>query len=101
MDRHAVINQATGEVIGIIIWDGITKWSPPEGHRVVQHEDCARGDIWIESLNDFVRPLSMLKAPEDDISIAQRKSFYEECKRKLKVNASFMVLNDSGQPEKL
>lgn len=96
MDRHAVIDEK-GVVVNVIVWDGKANWSPPTGHRTVPHEDVARGDIWHEELQEFVRPLSILKAPEDEISIAQRKEVYEKSKVLLKSN--FLIINDHGHPE--
>ncbi len=99
MERHAVINKETGEVINVIAWDGIAKWVPPEGHYTLPHEDCGRGDFWDEKKQDFMRPLKNIKTPEDEISIKQRKEYYQESKNRLKLNAGFMVLNDSGYAE--
>ncbi len=89
MDRYAVINEK-GEVVNVIAWDGVAQWKPPEGHRVLPHHDVARGDIWSESLDDFVRPLKNLKPPEDEISIKERKAAYEESKMKLKSSMLFL-----------
>ena len=101
MNRHAVINKETGEVVNVIAWDGIAKWAPPEGHYTIPHEDCGRGDFWDEKRQDFMRPLKNLKSPEDKTSIEQRKAHYEEAKKNLKINAGFLVINDTGKAEGL
>lgn len=101
MDRYAVINAETGEVMNVVAWDGIAKWSPPEGHYVLPHEECVRGDFWDEKKQDFMRPLKNATTPEDEISIAERKAHYSEAKERLKSKASFLVINDSGQAESL
>jgi hypothetical protein len=96
MDRYAVINEKN-TVVNVIAWDGIAKWTPPEGHRLEQHEDVGIGDVWIEELKQFVRPLSNLKAPEDEISISERRSAYEEAKNKLK--SSMLFIDHTGKLE--
>ena len=101
MDRHAVINKETGEVVNVVAWDGVAKWMPPEGHYTIPHEDCARGDFWDEKKQDFMRPLKTMKPPEDEISIRERKAHYAESKNRLKVNAGFLVINDFGAAESL
>lgn len=93
MDRYAVINEKN-EVVNVIVWDGVSKWNPPEGHRVERNEDVGRGDIWLESIQDFVRPMKNLKLPEDEISIAQRKQHYQEAKSRL--SSSIFFINDQG-----
>jgi hypothetical protein len=93
MDRYAVLNPQ-GKVINVIAWDGEAKWAPPEGHTIQRHEDVGIGDIWIAELNDFVRPLKNLKAPEDDLSISQRKQEYEKHKALLK--SSMLFLDHEG-----
>ncbi len=96
MDRYAVVNEKN-EVVNVIAWDGVSLWNPPEGHSIQKNEDVGRGDIWMESIQDFVRPLKNLKPPEDEISIAQRKQMYEEAKSNLK--KSILFLNEKGRPE--
>jgi len=97
MDRYAVINKDTGEVMNVIAWDGETPWTPPDNHYVLQHDDVGRGDFWSDKHNDFVRPLSKLKLPEDKISLAERKKSYFKSKEKLKANMFF--INDYGSHE--
>jgi len=94
MDRYAVLNDKN-EVVNVIAWDGIANWSPPVGHEVLKNEDCAIGDIWIKEFNEFVRLLSKLKPPEDEISISQRKEAYLEAKTRLK--SSMLFLDQNGE----
>lgn len=96
MDRYAVVN-AENVVTNVIVWDGVTKWTPPPGHVVKPHEECGIGDIWNDQLGDFVRPLSRVKPAEDEGSIAQRKAMYENAKEKLK--SYIMFVDPSGNPE--
>ena len=101
MDRYAVINEETGEVINVIAWDGLTNWSPPNGHSVMRSEECSRGDFWDEKRNDFIRTLKNIKPPEDEVSINERKAMYSQSKERLRMNASFLVIDDTGKPESL
>ena len=41
--RHALID-AMGSVVNVIELEPGSKWTPPEGHRVVQDDDCQIGD---------------------------------------------------------
>ena len=96
MDRYAVIDPS-GKVINVIAWDGQAKWSPPEGHTVKKSEECGIGDIWVDAIQDFARPMSVLKPPENEETIAERKAIYEQAKSELK--SSMLFLNLEGQPE--
>ncbi len=96
MDRYAVLNKEN-VVVNVIVWDGIANWKPPEGHRVVRNEDCSRGDIWDEQLNDYLRPLKLLKLPEDEESINQRREQF--LKSKIELKSSFLFLDDTGKIE--
>ena len=96
MDRYAVLDKL-GKVVNVIVWDGLDKWSPPEEHTVQHNEECSVGDIWHQELNEFVRPLSLLKSPEDDESVRQRKEMYEKSKESLK--SSMLFLNQKGDLE--
>lgn len=35
---YAIVDDATGACVGRVMWDGITPWQPPEGHRAVRDE---------------------------------------------------------------
>lgn len=61
--RYAVIDKSH-RVINVIVWDGLTEWQPPSGCMVKETQEAAIGDIWMEDLQDYVRPLSILKPPE-------------------------------------
>lgn len=54
MKRHAVIDQ-DGNVVNVIIWDGVCKWKPPEGHIVVQHDLVDSGDVYNFSTRRFTK----------------------------------------------
>lgn len=96
MDRYAVIDQEN-KVVNVIIWDGLAKWAPPAGCRVEASTEACRGDIWMPAINDFMRPLSLVKLPEDDVSIAEKTASYLAAKESFK--ASIMFLNDQGVAE--
>lgn len=96
--RYAVIDQ-NSRVINVIMWDGITEWQPPTGCMVKETHEAGMGDIWMEDLQDYVRPLSMLKPPEDDNSKAERQASYEEAKAQLK--ASILSVNLTGDLESI
>lgn len=36
--RYALIEDATGKCVNVILWDGKTSWAPPEGFSVVADE---------------------------------------------------------------
>ena len=96
MARYAVIDEKN-VVQNVIEWDGVTQWKPPKGHSVRPHEQTGRGDIWMEELKDFVRPLKNLTEPEDEISLAQRAKSFEEAKAKFKSQMTF--INNAGVHE--
>ena len=65
MARYAVVNKETNEVVNVIEWDGVSKWSPPEDHYTMLTQGCAIGDFWDDKRDDFVRPLKNLLPKED------------------------------------
>jgi hypothetical protein len=89
MARYAVIDDQN-EVVNVIEWDGVSNWMPPAGHVVIPHEQCARGDIWMEEIEDFVRPLKVMYAPEDETSLAERSAIFEQAKAKFKTGMTFI-----------
>ena len=96
MARYAVID-ADNIVQNVVEWDGVAKWSPPPGCCMKPHEQVGRGDVWHPVLGEFVRPLSVMTQPEDDISLEQRAKAFEEAKAKFKSGITF--INDRGAHE--
>ncbi len=94
--RYAVIDQ-NNRVSNVIMWDGVTEWQPPAGYSVKETHEAGMGDIWMEDLQDYVRPLSIMKPPEDDISKAEREAAYNEAKARL--GASILSINLEGELE--
>ena len=31
---YALIRESDNKVVNVIVWDGESQWSPPEGHRI-------------------------------------------------------------------
>lgn len=54
MKRHAIIN-INNEVVNVIVWDGITRWSPPTNHIAVQFDICDIGDTYDPENNKIIR----------------------------------------------
>ena len=75
------------------MWDGLTEWEPPTGHRVEENHEGGIRDIWMEAIQDFVSPLSTLKLPESQESIDQREAAFQEAKADFKVNLVFVKPN--------
>ena len=94
--RYAVIDQ-NNVVTNVVMWDGVTQWQPPAGYVVKETQEAGMGDIWMENLQDYVRPLSIMKPPEDDISKAEREAAYNEAKARLA--ASILSVNLQGELE--
>lgn len=44
MALYAIVEDATGVVVNIVVWDGVTPWEPPAGTTVVEDVD---GVAWI------------------------------------------------------
>ena len=44
--RHAVIDKKTNMVVNVVMWDGNNKWSPPNGHYVVQSDIADKDDLY-------------------------------------------------------
>lgn len=54
MDRYAIIS-ATGAVINVTLWDGVTPWKPELGQAVLAPEGVGIG--WRYEGGDFVAPV--------------------------------------------
>ena len=47
MTSYAIIVTATGEVVNLCEWDGVTSWAPPEGHEArLADDDAQMGGTW-------------------------------------------------------
>lgn len=53
--RHAVIDKNTHKVKQVIIWDGVSKWSPPDNHYVVKCEAADTGDTYNHEKKEFIK----------------------------------------------
>jgi hypothetical protein len=39
--EYALIRESDNAVINIIVWDGVSEWAPPEGHRIEPYDPVA------------------------------------------------------------
>ena len=46
MIRYAIINTSTNIVENVILWDGVSDWTPPDDHIAVNAEDTIVGPKW-------------------------------------------------------
>lgn len=53
MSKRFAVCDKNGVVQSVIIWDGNTQWSPPEGCFVVQNDYVNSGDWYDRSANKF------------------------------------------------
>ena len=60
MERNYAIVGEDNVVINVAAWDGVSPWTPPENTRLIQSDFAAIGDIWVEAISDFVRPLQIM-----------------------------------------
>lgn len=97
MARYAVIDDQN-IVKNVVEWDGEKQWAPPAGCTVRPHEQCAMGDIWMDSIDDFVRPLKVMMAPEDPISMAERAQKFQQAKADLKLGITIINLTGDHEP---
>jgi hypothetical protein len=56
--RYAIID-AKGAVVNAIEWDGVTPWSPPEGHQAVHDPSDNVGPGWTHANGAFTPPPSV------------------------------------------
>jgi hypothetical protein len=54
--RHAVIDSKTHVVKNVIIWDGVSKWSPPADTYVIRHDKCDINDTYDAKKKAFIKP---------------------------------------------
>lgn len=53
-NRYAVIDEASGRVENLILWDGASPWAPPEGRSAMLASEADIGDRWDGAR--FLRP---------------------------------------------
>lgn len=63
MDRYAVCNEKN-EVVNVIIWDGESKWLPPDGCFVVRSDKCDMHQIYDPVTGLFAYPEGFLTFQE-------------------------------------
>ena len=51
--NYAVIDSITNIVVNVILWDGVSKWVPPEGQFVIQSDIAAIGWTYNPSDGSF------------------------------------------------
>lgn len=39
--RYAVIDEATGKIVNVVMWDGVAPWAPPVGTRAEQSDTAS------------------------------------------------------------
>jgi len=49
MARYAVID-GSGNIVNVIVWDGVTSWTPPESHTAEQLDVSEIGGTYIDSV---------------------------------------------------
>ena len=74
MLKYAVINTTTNIVENVIVWDGVSDWTPPENHVAVNVEGIIVGPKWTSN-NDgsFTAPESTPTTEELLISVRDRR----------------------------
>lgn len=54
MYRYAVINK-DGDVMNVVIWDGVTQWNPPKDHIAVREDKVDVFDKYDRATKTFTR----------------------------------------------
>ena len=54
MDTYAIVDNATSKVVNIIIWDGVTSYTPPQGTSAIKANGACIGWEW--DGQSFVNP---------------------------------------------
>jgi hypothetical protein len=56
MLRHAIISSASNVVVNVVLWDGQSEWTAPDGHYVVNVEGNTAIDIGYSYKNGVFNP---------------------------------------------
>ena len=74
MGRYALINTATGDVVNVILWDGVSEYAVPDGLEVIEAGPNAEpGGTWDGS--SFVR---MIMPSPDRITVLMHDGVVEK-----------------------
>lgn len=66
MDRCAVINSETNEVVNVVVIEGDLKghaWQPPQGCFAIKDPTCDIGDKYDPSKKKFIKTIVIAKDP--------------------------------------
>lgn len=55
MAKYAVLDNNTHKVLNCIEWDGVAKWSPPQGTYLIKADVCDREDIYDPKTECFTK----------------------------------------------
>lgn len=88
--KYACVNKETNMVENVVVCEDLTKWKPPERCRVVPVEWVGPGDKWDEDLGDFVRPMSLLKPPMDEVAKKDLLEAFNAKKEEFKAELLFV-----------
>ena len=95
IDKRWVVINASNIVVNVVVWDGETGWSPPEGCIVVNSDHGQLGDVY--DAGQFTRPEPV---------VDERRERYTELRNKLRDNLStsdelmeYLRLRDGIKPE--
>lgn len=54
MDRYCIIDSGSDTVLNVIVWDGVTEYTPPEGtYLAPANDDVEIGWIYDKEANDY------------------------------------------------
>ena len=61
MGTYAVVK--SGVIVNVIVWDGVSEWSPPEGTTIVKTDTAGIGWLW--DGETFYNPMPPEQPPYD------------------------------------
>jgi len=101
-DDYAVID-AVGNVINVVLWDGETDWSPPEGATVIKINGSGAGIGWTYKDGDFIQPTTPAIPEEDLITQAEQKKYnlLLEATQKISILQDAVDLEMATEDEKI
>lgn len=84
MLRHGVVNKE-GKVVNVIIWDGVTKFNPPDDHVLIRNDEVNINYMWDHEQQVLFKPEPIVQEIEikPQVSLEDLQRQLDELKAQL------------------
>jgi len=101
VNDYAVIN-SDGKITNVVLWDGVSEWSPPDGSTAIKINDSGAGIGWTYNKGVFTLPPAPEVPMEELIAQAeqQKVNLISEASQKISILQDAVDLDMATDDEK-